>query len=262
MKPLIARGRRVLFGVIHLRPLPGAPRWDGSMESVIKAAVDDACAYIEGGADSLLIENFGDVPFRKTAVPAETIAAMAVAAAAVRAATDLPLGFNVLRNDAHGALALCAACNGAFIRVNILSGAMVTDQGLIEGDAFGVTRLRRSLAPEAQILADVHVKHAAPLGERSIEDAARDTSARSLADALIVSGTATGAETSLDSARRVRSACPDTPLLIGSGVTAGNAASYLDLADGFIVGTSVKRNGEIAQPVEAARVRALRQAIG
>jgi predicted TIM-barrel enzyme len=102
---------------------------------------------------------------------------MAVVGAAVRDAVGLPLGFNVLRNDGHADLALCAACGGAFIRINVLSGAMVTDQGLIEGNAFAVTRMRRQLAPNTKILADVHVKHASPL-EVPIEIAARDTAER------------------------------------------------------------------------------------
>ncbi|MGB7837359.1 MAG: BtpA/SgcQ family protein, partial [Terrimicrobiaceae bacterium] len=129
----ISRDRRVLIAVIHLLPLPGSPRWGEDLEKVVVAALDDARACEDGGADAVIIENFGDIPFSKGAVPPETIAAMAVVGAAVRDAVGLPLGFNVLRNDGHADLALCAACGGAFIRINVLSGAMVTDQGLIEG---------------------------------------------------------------------------------------------------------------------------------
>lgn len=160
----LSRGRRLFVAVIHLQPLPGSPRWGGDFERVSRSAVDDARACKDGGTDAVVIENFGDAPFGKGAVPPETVAAMAVIGSAVRDAVGLPLGFNVLRNDGLAALALCAACGGDFIRVNVLSGAMVTDQGVIEGNAFSVTRLRRQLAPNAKILADVHVKHAAPLG--------------------------------------------------------------------------------------------------
>jgi len=258
---LIGRGRRILVGVVHLPPLPGSPLWGGDFDKVIRSALDDARAYQEGGADAIVVENFGDVPFTKGAVAAETVAAMAVAGAAVRGAVSLPLGFNVLRNDGFAALALCAACGGDFIRVNVLSGAMVTDQGLIEGDAYGVLRQQRRLAPHAKVLADVHVKHAAPLGVLSIEEAARDTAERGLADALIVSGTGTGEAANLDDVRRVRSACPRAPILLGSGVTVANVASYLEFADGVIVGTSVKKGGELAKGVDPARVSALRRAM-
>jgi membrane complex biogenesis BtpA family protein len=260
-KNIIAQGRRILIGVVHLPPLPGSPRWGGDINKVIRSAVEDARAYEEGGADAVIIENFGDVPFTKTSVGPETVAAMAVAGASIRASISLPMGFNVLRNDAVSALALCAACGGDFLRVNVLSGAMVTDQGVIEGDAYTLLRKQQCLAPHVKILADVLVKHAAPLGEISIEIAARDTAERGLADALVVSGTGTGEAAEVDDVSRVRSACPDSPILLGSGVTAANAAMYMEHADGVIVGTSCKKAGELNKPVDPARVAALRKAI-
>ncbi len=256
-----SRGTRLLIGVIHLAPLPGSPHFGGSLDRIVRAAVADAQALEDGGVDALIMENFGDVPFTRDPVSPETVAAMAVAGAAVQHVISAPLGFNVLRNDGLSALALCAACAGAFIRVNVLSGAMVTDQGVIEGDAYHVLRKRRELCPDARILADVAVKHAVPLGNLPIEVDARDTLERGLADALIVSGTGTGAAAALDDVRRVRAACPDAPILLGSGVTAANAASYLEFADGAIVGTSCKRGGQVANPVDPKRVAALRKAM-
>lgn len=218
---------KLLIGVVHLRALPGAPRHADDMAAIVKAAVADARAYADGGADAVVVENFGDIPFTKGAVPHETIAAMAVAGSAVRQAVKLPLGFNVLRNDAHAALALCAACGGAFIRVNVHSGAMLTDQGVIEGKAFETLRLRRQLAPNA----------------------------------LIVSGTGTGVAADLRDVERVRAACPEAVLLLGSGVTAANAHNYLRLANGAIVGTSLKRPGGVRQPVDERRVAKLARAM-
>ena len=260
-KPLIGKSRRILIGVVHLLPLPGSPRWGGDMDKMVRAALDDARAYEEGGADAVVIENFGDIPFTKLAVPAETVAAMAVAGSAVRGTIELPLGFNVLRNDGLSALALCAACGGDFLRVNVLSGAMVTDQGVIEGDAFHLLRKKQELAPHVKILADVLVKHAAPLGDLSIEIAARDTAERGLADALIVSGTGTGDATKVEDVQRTRAACPDSLILLGSGVTVENTNQYLPFADGFIVGSSVKKGGQLDKPVDPKRVAQLRAAM-
>jgi membrane complex biogenesis BtpA family protein len=262
MTPLFPARQKLLLGVVHLRPLPGAPRWQGDLDAVLTAAVADARAYQRGGADALVLENFGDIPFTKGPVGPETIAAMAVAGRAVREAVELPLGFNVLRNDARAGLALCAACDGSFIRVNVHSGAMVTDQGLIEGNAFETLRYRQAVCPRVQILADVHVKHAVPLGSLSIAIAARDTVERGLADALIISGTGTGVTADLAEVQRVREACPRTPLLIGSGISAANAATYLRWTDALIVGTSLKRGGDAARPVDPARVAALKRAMG
>lgn len=232
------------------------------MTTVVRAAVADAVAYERGGATAVIVENFGDVPFSKDQVPAETVAAMAVAGQAVRAAVKLPVGFNVLRNDPLSGLALCAACGGGFIRVNVHAGAMLTDQGLIEGAAFATLRKRRELGLDrVAILADVHVKHAVPLGDQSLADAARDTRDRGLADGLIVSGFGTGRPTDVADVRAVRAACPDAMVLLGSGVTASNAGDYLPFADGFIVGSSLKRGGRLSAPVDVRRVVALGLAI-
>ena len=253
--------RPLLIGVIHLAPLPGSPRWGGDMTAVVKGAVRDALAYVEGGADAVIVENFGDVPFAKGALPPETVAAMARAGAAVRAAVDLPLGFNALRNDAAAGLALCAACDGGFIRVNVHCGAMLTDQGLVEGRAHETLRERTRLCPEVQLLADVHVKHATPLGSETLENAARDTLERGLADGLIVSGSGTGQATDPETARRVHESCPTAPVFIGSGADVANVESFLPYVRGVIVGSSLKRGGRLDNPVDARRVAKLRRAL-
>ena len=175
MKPLDFKRGKLLIGVIHLPPLPGSPRYNGKFQPILDRAVADARAYEKGGAHALIIENFGDAPFTNGSVEAETIAAMARAGAAVCDSVKLPLGYNVLRNDARAALGLAAACGGSFIRVNVHTGAMLTDQGIIQGQAYDTLRRKKNLCPSAQILADVHVKHAVPLGDWSLEDAARDT---------------------------------------------------------------------------------------
>ena len=262
MKNIFQSHRKVFIGVVHLKPLPGAPRHRQKITDIIKCAVADAVAYERGGAHAVFIENFGDVPFTKTNVAPETIAAMAAAGCAVRAAVKLPIGFNVLRNDARAALALCAACGGDFLRVNVHSGAMITDQGIIEGDAYHTLRYREAIAPRAQIYADVHVKHAVPLGDWSLEDAANDTLERGLADALIVSGVGTGKAADIDDVERVRAACSHTKILLGSGVNVGNVKDFLRIADGVIVGSSLKKDGKLANPVDARRVAALVRVVG
>jgi len=261
MKSLFTNGRKTLIGVVHLLPLPGSPRWRGNFEQLIELAVNDADSYQRGGADAVCIENFGDVPFTKSTVAPETVAAMAAAGRAIRAAIKLPVGFNVLRSDARSALALCVACGGSFIRVNVHTGAMLTDQGIIEGDAYETLRYRARLCPDVEILADVHVKHAVTLGNWPLDIAARDTLERGLADALIVTGTGTGEATNVSDLEIARRACPTAKILLGSGVTAENVRNYSQ-ADGFIVGSSLKTEGKLANPVDPKRVADLVKAIG
>ena len=252
-----------LIGVVHLKPLPGAPRYGGSMAEVCAAAVEDAEAYEGGGAHGLMIENFGDLPFSREGVAPESVASMAVAAEAIRSAgVRLPLGFNVLRNDVSSALGLAAACEGVFVRVNVHTGAVEADQGIIQGEASSTLRKRAGLCPGVAIWADVLVKHAVPIGDLGIKEAARDTFHRGLADALIVSGVATGEATDAEDLRQVREACPEAPLLVGSGARVDNARELLEFADGLIVASSLKVDGRLANPVDRERVQALREVMG
>ena len=250
-----------VIGMVHVLPLPGSPRWAGSMAAVLERARSDAAALAEGGADALIVENFGDVPFHPGDVPPETVAALTLAAAAA-AEAGLPVGINVLRNDAAAALGIAAAVDASFIRVNVHTGGMVTDQGWITGRAHETLRSRERLRPDTALLADVLVKHATPPHGLTIADAARDTWDRGLADALIVSGPGTGRAASLADLEAVRGAVPRAHLLVGSGVTEETVAQLLDLADGVIVGTALERDGVPGGPVEVERVRRLVRAAG
>ena len=238
-------GARAVFGMIHLDALPGAPHF-ASLEAVIEAALADARAIRDGGCDGFVIENYGDKPFTRGRVEAETVAAMTRAIAEIQREVRIPFGVNVLRNDPLSALAVAAATGAAFIRVNVHTSAMVTDQGIIEGDAYTTLRKRAALAPQVLIFADYLVKHATPMAEVSV----RDLRERGLADAVIITGAATGAAADPARLRAVREEV-DAPLLLGSGLTAENASSFD--ADGAIVGTSLKTNGR----VDAGRVRAV-----
>lgn len=249
-----------LIGVVHLKPLPGSPLWAGDLEAVQAAALADARAYLEGGAAGVIVENFGDAPFWGERVPPETVASMARIATAVVAAIPLPVGLNVLRNDALAALAIAQASGARFIRVNVLTGATVTDQGLLQGEAAELLRRRRLLGAEGiRILADVLVKHGAPLAPLTIEEAVRDVLARGGADGVIVSGSGTGQPTALEDLRRARLVASGAPVLIGSGAKLETIASLAGACDGVIAGTALKREGLVHRPVDFRRVEALRQ---
>jgi membrane complex biogenesis BtpA family protein len=241
--------------MLHAPALPDAPGFDENIEALRAAVLRDAAALAEGGATGLLLENLGDTPFFPTQVPPITVAHMVALATEVRRQTDLPLGINVLRNDAIAALAIAHAVGAQFIRVNVLVGAYVADQGILQGIAPELLRHRRRLrADEIKILADVHVKHAAPLAARPLIEEAVDAVRRGGADALIISGAATGSPVEISQLRDVRTAVHPTPVLVGSGVTADNAAELASASDGLIVGTSLNRDNCVSQPIEVSRV--------
>lgn len=254
---------RGFIGVVHLGPMPGDPLYaEGGFEGVEARALADAEALVRGGVDALIVENFGSVPFVKGSaadrLPAHQVALMTLVLREIRRRYRLPVGVNCLRNDALSALGIAAAVGAAFIRVNVHVGAMVTDQGLIEGEAHLTLRSRQALgAPSIAILADILVKHASPLGSLSVEQAASDGLHRGLADGIIVTGAATGAAVDPETLARARRAIGEAPLFIGSGLTPDTAKQLCPLADGAIVGTWLKRDGDVHAPVDEERVRAL-----
>ncbi|MCZ7557840.1 MAG: BtpA/SgcQ family protein [Bacteroidia bacterium] len=239
-----------LIGMIHLPALPGSPGFAGSREDVLAYALRDAEALADADFDALLLENFGDVPFAKTEVGPEVIAEMCVIAYQLQCQYGLPLGVQVLRNDARASLAIAAAVGAAFIRVNVHTGAMLTDQGIIEGRAHETLRYRQTIgAGDVAILADVHVKHAVPLAGEAFEDALADTVHRGLADAIIVSGKGTGRKTDAQRLRTAAAISP-VPVYVGSGADADSLSDFFPAAHGVIVGSSIKQEGISSAPVD------------
>ncbi|QAA77261.1 MAG: hypothetical protein BIP78_1495 [Candidatus Bipolaricaulis sibiricus] len=243
---------RPLIGVIHLPPLPGTPR--GSLEGldpVLARSQADLGALEAGGADGAIVENFGDAPFRKKADPA-TVAALAIVVRDLVRRARIPLGVNVLRSDGVAAMAIASLAGASFIRVNVFAGTAFTDQGIIEGEAREILELRRALGGDVAVLADVHVKHAVHF--ETLAQAARDA-ARNGPDALIVTGGATG-DPAVPADIRVAKDASGLPVFVGSGVGADRIGLYPH-ADGFIVGTALKVDGRVGNPVDPPRVRAL-----
>jgi len=247
--------RKIIIGMVHLGPLPGAPRYAGSLADVLDAALLDAEAMRAGGADALLVENFNDNPFYPDHVEPETVASMAIVAKEVVRAANVPVGVNVLRNDWKASLAIAEAAGARFVRLNVLTDALVTDQGIIQAQAHLATRYRRALGQDGiLIFADVYSKHGAPVARRPLAVVARDTADRAMADAVIVTGEESGDPPQAEDLTLVRSATPETPLLIGSGMR-DSSTHLLGLADGAIVGAWAKRDGVITNPVDPDRVR-------
>jgi membrane complex biogenesis BtpA family protein len=225
------------------------------MRSAIDRAARDAQALSRAGFDAVLVENFGDAPFFKDAVPNVTIAAMTACALAAReAAPRLAVGINVLRNDGLAAVAIAAVTGASFVRINVLSGARVTDQGVVEGRAAELLRLRASIAKGVRVFADVDVKHSGPLVAQSIEEEARELVERALADAILITGVATGAPVNAEQLDRLRRTT-HAPLFIASGATERTVHALLAKSDGVIVGTSIKRGRRAGAAVDLDHAR-------
>lgn len=254
--------RKPMIACIHLQALPGAPLYGGDMRPVFDQAIAEAELFARAGVDAIIVENFRDVPFYPDRVPAETIAAMgALCREIVTHAGGVPVGVNVLRNDADAALGIAVAVGAQFIRVNVHNAAALTDQGVIEGRAYATLRKRNMLGAQVLIFADVAVKHAAPIAHIPLDIETRDLSERSLADALIVSGTGTGAATSIDDLRTVKHNS-HLPVIIGSGTTPANLSALNAFADGYIVGSHLKVGGKADHAVDPERLRSFLELYG
>lgn len=246
--------RTPIIGVVHLLPLPTSPRWGGNLKTVIDRAEQEATALASGGVDGIIVENFFDAPFTKNQVDPAVVSAMTVVVQRIQNMVTLPVGLNVLRNDAKSAMAIASCVRAQFIRVNVLTGVMATDQGLIEGEAHQILRYRRELGTDVKILADVLVKHARPLSSPNLTVAVKDTIERGLADAVILSGWATGSPPSIEDLELATEAANGTPVFIGSGANWENIATLMQAANGVIVSSSLKRHGRIEQPIDPIRV--------
>lgn len=258
LKSIFGRSKDVLIGVVHLLPLPGAPDYDGGGAAAIyDRALADARAYADAGFDGLIVENHGDIPFAKPEdIGPETAAHMAVATDRIRRDIGLPVGINVLANAALHALAIAAAADARFVRVNQWANAYVANEGIIEGAAAKALRYRSLLrASELRIFADAHVKHGAHaiVQDRSVAELVRDVAFFN-ADVVIATGQRTGDAAELGYIGTIKAAS-SLPTLVGSGTTPENVQSILKVVDGVIVASALKSGGGWWNPVDPARAR-------
>ncbi len=250
----IFQTNRPVIGVVHLSPLPTSARWQGKLQEVIARAEQEATALAAGGVDGIIIENFFDAPFTKDCVDPAVVSSMTLIVDRLKGMVMLPIGINVLRNDAKSAMAIATCTDVQFIRVNVLTGIMATDQGLIEGKAHELLKYRRELGSQVAILADVLVKHARPLSTPNLTTAVKDTIERGLADGVILSGWATGSPPTQEDLELASAAAGDTPVFIGSGANWENVTQLMQAADGVIVSSSLKRHGKISETIDPIRV--------
>jgi len=224
-----------IIGMIHMPPLPGAPGNKLSMKQLTEFALSEAGKLEEAGLDACIVENVGDTPLFKEDLPPYSVAAMTSVTEAVVGRTKMKVGVNMLRNACEEALSVAHVAGAQFIRCNILIGAYATDQGIIEGCAARVARLKKELNSSVLVFGDVHVKHAYPIFNVEIEYAAQDLAERGGADAVIVSGARSPVPPSFERVKKVRDAI-EKPVLIGSGISLANVKQFYKKSDGVIIG--------------------------
>jgi uncharacterized protein len=248
---------RALIGVIHVGALPGTPGNRHTVAEIAEAAAAEARTYAAAGFHGLIIENMHDLPYLKSSVGSEIVAAMAVIGIEVHRVVGLPLGVQILAGANLAAMAVAHACAATFVRVEGFVFAHVADEGVIESSAGELLRYRRAIGAESvRVFADIKKKHSAHAITADVDLVETARAAEFFqADGVIVTGAATGRPADPDEVREVGEAIR-VPTLVGSGVTPENIASFA-AADGMIVGSSVKKDGLWSNPLDDDRVRAV-----
>jgi uncharacterized protein len=251
-----------VIGVIHVGALPGTPANQQTMNELVAQATSEAELYRAGGVDGVMIENMHDVPYLRGTVGPEIVAAMAVIGQAVKAESALPCGVQILAGANMAALAVAQAAGLDLIRVEGYVFAHIADEGWIESSAAELLRYRKLIgAEQVQVWADVKKKHSSHAVTTDVSLGATCAAVEFMrGDAVIVSGSETGLPPSLADVREAKAHC-HLPVILGSGVTADNIASFYEAADGFIIGSHFKIDGHWAKPVDARRVAQLMQIV-
>jgi len=252
----------IVYGVVHLKSLPGSPGNYLPLVEIIELAQEDVNNLIFGGVDGIIIENFGDTPFVKDDISKRTLASFTTVVENIEYDRDIKVGINVLRNDGISALSIAEATKADFVRINVLNNVMMyTDQGMIEGKAHEIAQFKNSLNKEIEIYADVFVKHAVPPEGSKIENHTEELIHRAGADVVIVTGDGTGHQINIEDLNKIREIVPHGKLAIGSGVNEENIEEYLDIADILIVGTNFKVDQDVSKRVDQRSVEQLIQMI-
>ena len=247
-KPVIA--------MIHIKALPGTPKHHLTVETIVSEALKEAEIYHQAGVDALLIENMHDVPYLKNDVGHEISTVMAIIAYEIKKRYDLPLGIQILAGANKAALAVAKAANLDFVRVEGFVFAHTADEGIIEAQAAEILRYRKAIeAEDVLVFTDIKKKHSAHALTQDVSLLDTAKAARFfLTNGVIVTGNHTGTAASTSELQTLK-ATLDFPVLVGSGITIDNVATYFPICDAMIVGSYFKKSGYWENDIDTSRVK-------
>ncbi|NBT58666.1 BtpA family membrane complex biogenesis protein [bacterium] len=250
-----------LWGMVHVGPLPGTPRYEKNFESVVEKAVREAKALEQFGCTGILFENMHDVPYLKSHVGPEITAAMAVIGTEIRNQTKIPLGVQILAGANEAALSVAHAVGADWIRVEGFVFSHIADEGWIEACAGRLLRYRKELgASEIKIMADIKKKHSSHSITADVNIVETAKAAEFFgADAVVLTGASTGEEASVEELKKLKEGV-SLPVLIGSGVTAQNISEY-SVANGFIVGSFLKKGKDWKNELDPDAIQQITKSI-
>lgn len=244
-----------LIGMIHLKALPTAPKNELSVEQIIDYALKDLESLQKAGVKEAIVENMFDIPYT-TSPNLEVLAAYTHIFTVLKMNSNIKLGVNIHSTSSVEEMIIATMCGADFIRAETFVEARMTDTGLLNPMAADLMRKKKELNSNVKIYADVNVKHSYPIINQNIEDVI-NSAIDAGANAIILTGLSTGKAPTVEDAKKFKKIVGDIPLLIGSGVNVDNIEGLLAYADGAIVGSSIKKNGVVSNPVCEQRTRKL-----
>jgi len=253
--------KKPIIAMCHLIALPGDPHWDKSagMREVINWAKKDMLALQRGGVDGIMFSNEFSMPYL-TEVSTVTVASMSRIIGELKNEIELPFGVNVLW-DPKASLDLAVATDAKFVR-EIFSGVYASDFGLWNPNCGEIIRHQHAIsADNVKLIFNILPEAAKYLGDRDIVEIAKSTVFNHQPDTICVSGLTAGTQTDSSVLFRVKEAIPDTPVLVNTGVRLENVDEQLNIADGAVVGTTFKYDGEFKNHVDEKRVRAFMERV-
>lgn len=251
---LLSDKKKIVIGMVHIGALPGSPLYDrvGGINKLIEGVLHDLEGLQAGGIDAIMFGNENDRPYVLKGTP-ETIAAMSAIITTVKSEIRVPFGANYLW-DPVASIAIAGATGASFVR-EIFSGVYASDMGIWEPKCREAVSLKEHLGlDDLKLLFNINAEFAHSLDQRSLALRAKSAVFSSLADAILVSGPMTGQGVDVTYLHEVREAIGNTPLLANTGVTIDNVDSILRVADGCVVGTHFKVDGNTWNAIDRGRV--------
>ncbi|MBI5727426.1 MAG: BtpA/SgcQ family protein [Ignavibacteriales bacterium] len=245
-----------VIGMIHLDALPGTPKFKGSVNEIIVKALREASDYKKLGIPVLMIENMHDVPYVNRVSGPEITAVMSIILYEIKKQSGLPTGIQILAGANIQALGAAKAAGADFIRAEGFVFAHVADEGIFSSDAGEILRYRKSIeADKVLVFTDIKKKHSshAITADTDIAETAK-AAEFFLSDGVIVTGSSTGSQPSVEEMRNVKSAV-NIPVLAGSGITPINLHEFYPYCDAFIVGSYFKIDGKWVNALDPARIK-------
>ncbi|MFF2449118.1 BtpA/SgcQ family protein [Neobacillus sp. NPDC058068] len=243
-----------LVAMIALRPLPGTYEYNGeSLKEIERQAVEEAIQLKEAGINSIMIQNVNDLPSKRE-VGHEIIAYMTNIGRAVKDAVgdQCKIGISILKNEGAGSVAVADAIGADYVRLKVYIGAMISSEGITEGCIEEVLEMKKRIGSSVELWADIYDRSGVPLGTMTLEEASQQGVSKGKLDRLIITGKTF--DESIEWIKRVKSALPAAKVLLGGSATPENIATVLEVCDGVIIGSYLKKEGVMTNPLDPGRL--------